>query len=84
MKNLLKFSFGGFLVLLMLAIPNYSHAGWDYYAAVSIDIMNGRTYIVSHCEDKIGDDCTNPGSATRFDVTAVSEVIQGIPMPKKL
>lgn len=50
--------------------------GWSYKSVESIDRMAGSTYIVSHCEDKIGDDCTTPGSATRMDISLVVSVLE--------
>lgn len=76
MKNTIKNSLFSCIALFAFAIPFNSFAGWDYKSQESIDRMDGRTYIVSHCENKIGDDCTTPGSATRMDISAVTETLQ--------
>lgn len=71
-------SFIGFLSLAL--VSNYSFAGWEFKSVESFDRMEGRTYVVSHCEDKIGDDCTTPGSATRYDITILAEFLASAPI----
>lgn len=84
MKNYIKVCFASLALFGFLSLPNSTYAGWEYYSDVSIDIMNGRTYIVSHCEDKIGDDCTHPGSATRMDISPVVDLLEGYGIIRKL
>lgn len=69
----LKFKIASFLgaLLFTLCLSVNSFAGWDYYASSRVDNMDGRTYIVMDCEDKLGDDCNMIGSAIRTDVTDV-------------
>jgi len=76
MKKNIKNSFVAFIAFYAFSMPLNSFAGWDYKSTESIDRLDGRTYIVSHCENKIGDDCTSPGSATRMDISAVTEMLQ--------
>lgn len=71
MKTKLVFTFA----CLMLGIISFgsinSYAvrpGWDYKSIEDIDRMDGRTYLVTHCEDKPGDDCTTPGAGTRIEI----------------
>ncbi|NVK49146.1 MAG: hypothetical protein HWE09_05220 [Cyclobacteriaceae bacterium] len=74
----------GLSVSILSALPLQSHAGWDYKSVESIDRIDGRTYIVTHCENKIGDDCTTPGSATRMDITPVIELLEGYGLIRRL
>ncbi len=86
MKKSLKKSLFAGIVLLTLSTPFNlfaGYAGWDYKSTESFDRMDGRTYLVSHCEDKIGDDCTTPYSATRFDVSIVVELLEGYGILKR-
>ncbi|MCS5490708.1 hypothetical protein [Algoriphagus limi] len=84
MKNLLKTAFSGLFASILLSLPLQSFAGWEFKSVESIDRMDGRTYIVTHCENKIGDDCTTPGSATRMDITPVVELLEGYGLIRKL
>jgi len=63
---------------LVIALTFTSYAGWDYRSVESFDRMDGRTYLVTHCQDQIGDDCTTPGSATRLDISIVVETLQSV------
>ncbi|MGW8121809.1 hypothetical protein ACV07N_04045 [Roseivirga echinicomitans] len=62
-------------LMLMLCLSFNSFAGWDYKSEVSLDRMEGRLYIVTHCEDKLGDDCNMPGSASRTDISIIEKLI---------
>ena len=75
MKSLCKLAsvIGCFSLAL---VSNHSFAGWEYKSVESIDRMDGKTYLVSHCENKIGDDCTTPGSATRCDISILAEFLE--------
>jgi hypothetical protein len=64
------------ITLALTSLSTHSFAGWEYKSVESIDRMDGRTYLVSHCENKIGDDCTTPGSATRIDISVLAEFLE--------
>ncbi|WP_075350105.1 hypothetical protein [Algoriphagus marinus] len=82
-KNIKKSLFVGF-TFAVFSIPFNSFAGWDYKSVESLDKMDGRTYIVSHCEDKLGDDCNMPGSATRMDISVTVEMLEGFGIIRKM
>ncbi|WP_141719646.1 hypothetical protein [Roseivirga misakiensis] len=50
-------------------------SGWDYKSDNSIDKIEGRWYFRTDCEDKPGDDCTTPGSASRIDITSLMKLL---------
>jgi hypothetical protein len=62
------------VVMFALCLTSNAFAGWDYKSVVSLDKMDGRTYIVTHCEDKLGDDCNMPGSASRIDISDIFKI----------
>lgn len=78
MKKKFVFTFSCLLVGIISfgSINSYAYmaTGWDYKSEVSLDRMDGRTYVVTHCESKIGDDCTTPGSASRIDFSAYEKL----------
>lgn len=84
MKKSIKNCLFLFVALFAFSIPFNSFAGWEYRSVESFDMIDGRAYIVSHCQDQIGDDCTTPGSATRVDVTLVVEVLEGVGMVRRI
>lgn len=84
MKKSLNSSLFTLFAFFTLVMPFDSFAGWEYKSVESFDMMDGRAYIVSHCQDQIGDDCTNPGSATRVDVTLVIEVLEGVGLVRRI
>ncbi|UJP63360.1 hypothetical protein [Mongoliitalea daihaiensis] len=53
-------------------------ASWSYKSDVGLDFMDGRLYVVTHCTNKIGDDCTTPGSASRSDITVILEIAKAL------
>ncbi|REG87070.1 hypothetical protein [Algoriphagus antarcticus] len=77
MKKKFVFTFSCLLVGIISfgSINSYAleETGWDYKSVEDIDRMDGRTYLVSHCEDKPGDDCTTPGSSTRIELPNIPE-----------
>jgi len=76
MKKVIKMSLALSLVILMIITSFSSYAGWDYKSEISIDRMEGRIYIVTHCEDKLGDDCNTVGSASRIDITLLMDMLR--------
>jgi len=64
------------LVLFCSQVSFSETSGWDYKSEGSIDKMDGRWYYRSDCEDKVGDDCTTPGSATRTDITSLMNALR--------
>lgn len=69
--------FSALAVILFVATSSFSsYAGWDYKSETSIDRMEGRIYIVTHCEDKLGDDCNMVGSASRTDITVLMDMLK--------
>ena len=79
MKSKVISSFLGLVITILFLFPIKIQAqsrGWNYKSVESIDRMGGSTYLVTHCEDKIGDDCTTPGTATRIDISAVISVLE--------
>jgi hypothetical protein len=65
------------VVMFTLCFSFNTFAGWDYKSQVSLDRMGGILYIVTHCENKLGDDCNMPGSASRTDIS-ILESLPGI------
>lgn len=61
----------GFLLATFAISQPVSAEGWDYYADVYVDKMDGRTYLVSYCVERPGDDCNMVGSAHRTDISAL-------------
>lgn len=76
MKKAFKMSLALSIVVLMITTSFSSYAGWDYKSEISIDRMEGRVYIVTHCEDKLGDDCNMVGSASRIDITLLMDMLR--------
>ncbi len=72
-----KFKIVSFLGVLLctLCLSVNSYAGWDYYASVRVDKMNGSTYIVLDCVNLPGDDCNMVGASIRTDVSFWNNIL---------
>lgn len=76
MKKLKTILICAILFCSAIALPTNANAeGWDFKSDESIDKIGGIWYLRSDCEDKPGDDCTMPGSATRIDITSLMEIV---------
>lgn len=64
------------LVAISSQVSFSSTAGWDYKSEVTIDRIDGRTYIRTDCEDKLGDDCNMPGSSSRVDISIMINMLK--------
>jgi hypothetical protein len=66
------------VVMFTLCFSFNTFAGWDYKSEVGFDRIDGRSYVVIHCEDKLGDDCNMVGSATRIDYSIIEQILGAI------
>jgi hypothetical protein len=76
-KAVRRISYLGVLTF-MLCFTFNSFAGWDYKSEVGFDRIDGRSYVVIHCVDKLGDDCNMVGSATRIDFSIIESIAKAI------